>query len=100
MGTVKLTDRVKVATRAQKTLLHIVLMLKVWLISSIENRTPPMGEPNATATPAALAAVMISRVLPIENNKQDIQRWERHLLWLRLNLSNAPATNDPTQQAT
>ena len=33
MGTVKQTDRVKVATRAQKTLLHIVLMLKVWLIS-------------------------------------------------------------------
>lgn len=40
--------------------------------TSIENRTPPMGEPNATATPAALAAVMISRVLPIENNKQEI----------------------------
>jgi hypothetical protein len=31
-----------------------------------------MGEPNATATPAALAAVMISRVLPIENIKQEL----------------------------
>jgi len=78
----RLTDNVTVATRAQKKLLHIVLMLKVWLISycasdgaqpedtqngklaSIEKSTPPMGEPKATATPAALAAVMISRIFP------------------------------------
>lgn len=32
--------------------------------TSIENNTPPIGEPNATATPAALAAVTISRILP------------------------------------
>jgi hypothetical protein len=32
--------------------------------TSMEKRTPPMGEPNATATPAALAAVTISRILP------------------------------------
>jgi hypothetical protein len=79
----KRTARVKVATRAQTKLLHIVLMLKTWLISckrchqsycaildahtSIENKTPPMGDPNATATPAALAAVTISRILPAEN---------------------------------
>jgi hypothetical protein len=78
------TDKVKVATNAQNMLLHIVLMLKAWLISyiyicqrveinqnpqrsraSIENNTPPMGEPKATATPAALAAVTISLVLPL-----------------------------------
>jgi len=34
------------------------------VLTSIENRTPPMGEPKATATPAALAAVTISRILP------------------------------------
>jgi len=32
------------------------------ILTSIENRTPPMGEPKATATPAALAAVTISRI--------------------------------------
>lgn len=73
----RLTERATVATSAQKKLLHIVFILKVWLISyrirqlclgysyegqatSIENNTPPMGEPKATATPAALAAVTIS----------------------------------------
>ena len=30
----------------------------------MENKTPPMGEPNATPTPAALAAVTISLILP------------------------------------
>jgi hypothetical protein len=34
------------------------------ILTSIENKTPPMGEPKATATPAALAAVTISRILP------------------------------------
>jgi hypothetical protein len=34
--------------------------------TSMEKRTPPIGEPNATATPAALAAVTISRILPEE----------------------------------
>lgn len=33
--------------------------------TSIENNTPPIGAPNATATPAALAAVMISRVFTV-----------------------------------
>ena len=33
-------------------------------LTSIENSTPPIGEPNATATPAALAAVTISRIFP------------------------------------
>ena len=32
--------------------------------TSIENSTPPMGAPNATATPAAEAAVIMSRILP------------------------------------
>lgn len=30
----------------------------------MEKSTPPIGEPNATATPAALAAVTISLILP------------------------------------
>ncbi len=38
----------------------------IWsrFLTSIENSTPPIGEPKATATPAALAAVKISRILP------------------------------------
>jgi hypothetical protein len=32
----------------------------------MENKTPPMGEPKATATPAALAAVITSRILPMK----------------------------------
>lgn len=75
-----IADKVTVAMSAQKKLRHIVLMLKVWLIScvdmrlckqnrhgeptSMENKTPPIGEPNATATPAALEAVTISRIFP------------------------------------
>ena len=75
-----LTDKVIVATKAQTKLRHIVLMLKLLVISclelrmkvydyrteltSIENNTPPIGEPKATATPAALEAVMISRIWP------------------------------------
>ncbi len=38
-----------------------------WFLTSIENSTPPIGEPKATATPAALAAVKISRILPSRN---------------------------------
>jgi hypothetical protein len=38
----------------------MVLVEYAWFISSIENKTPPIGEPKATATPAALAAVRIS----------------------------------------
>lgn len=75
----RLTDNVTVATRAQKKLLQRVFMLNELLISckllyddmrnedqttSIENMTPPIGEPKATATPAALAAVTISLILP------------------------------------
>ena len=57
------TDRVKVATKAHTKLCHMVLFVKLWLISSIAKSTPPMGEPKATATPAALAAVRISLIL-------------------------------------
>jgi len=38
--------------------------------------TPPMGEPNATATPAALAAVTISRILPVRKNFRSLQNWQ------------------------
>lgn len=41
----------------------MVRVEKAWFISSIENNTPPIGEPKATATPAALAAVRTSRIL-------------------------------------
>jgi hypothetical protein len=75
----RLTDNVTVATRAHKKLLQRVFILNELLISckllcndmrnedqhtSIENMTPPIGEPKATATPAALAAVTISLILP------------------------------------
>lgn len=36
-------------------------------VTSIENNTPPIGEPKATATPAADAAVMTSLILPETN---------------------------------
>ncbi len=62
-----LTESVTVATSAHRKLLHIVLMLKLWLISSIEKSTPPIGEPKATATPAADAAVMTSRIFAVDN---------------------------------
>ncbi len=39
--------------------------------------TPPMGEPNATATPAALAAVTISRILPVRKNFRSLQNRQR-----------------------
>jgi hypothetical protein len=38
-------------------------------ITSIENSTPPIGAPNATPTPAALAAVTISRIFPDQGVK-------------------------------
>lgn len=34
-------------------------------LTSKENKTPPIGLPNATATPAAEAAVTISRILAV-----------------------------------
>lgn len=39
--------------------------------TSIANITPPMGDPNATATPAALEAVKISRILAEEPMHQN-----------------------------
>lgn len=51
-------------TIAQKKLLHIVLLGKKNETSSKLNKTPPMGAPKATATPAAEAADRISRFLP------------------------------------
>jgi hypothetical protein len=40
----------------------MVLLGKLELISSREKSTPPMGEPKATATPAALDADKISLI--------------------------------------
>ena len=34
-------------------------------LTSMEKSTPPIGDPKATATPAALDAVTISRILTI-----------------------------------
>lgn len=96
------TESVTVATRAQKKLLQSVFILKWLLIScahpvrfnttcrkdtltSIENSTPPIGEPNATATPAALAAVTISRIFPesIDKRGPAVSREKPHTLAMR-----------------
>ena len=45
-------------------LLHMTLGGKKYDTSSKLNKTPPIGAPNATATPAAEAALRISRLLP------------------------------------
>lgn len=50
----------------------MVLIGKLTAISSRANKTPPMGLPKATATPAALAAVTISRIFAWEREK----RWK------------------------
>lgn len=39
------------------------------LLTSIANRTPPMGDPKATATPAALEAVRISLILAVSRRR-------------------------------
>lgn len=51
-----------VAIIAQKKLFHMLRFEKVDVISSSANSTPPTGDPKATATPAALEAVSISRI--------------------------------------
>lgn len=56
------TCKTIVAIIAQKKLFHIVRLANVEVISSRAKRTPPTGDPNATATPAALEAVSISRI--------------------------------------
>jgi hypothetical protein len=51
--------------------------------TSMENITPPIGEPKATATPAADAAVKISRILPCQGPLSVMQgegRNKRHTL--------------------
>ena len=71
-------------------------------LTSMENNTPPIGEPNATATPAALAAVTISRIFPKCTNKQSPQQQpeEYRVPWLCENRPKSPATRLPTQHAT
>lgn len=68
------TCKMMVAIIAQKKLFHIVLFGNALLISSNANRTPPIGEPKATATPAALEAVSISLISAIisENTRQSM----------------------------
>lgn len=51
-------------------------------LTSMENNTPPIGEPNATATPAALAAVTISRIFPKCTNKQSPSNNQRNTVYL------------------
>lgn len=60
--TSRLTCNTIVAIKAQKKLRSIVLLGKFELISSRENSTPPIGDPKATATPAALDADKISLI--------------------------------------
>jgi hypothetical protein len=59
------TASTTVATNAQKKLLHIVFIGKLEDISSSENKTPPIGLPKATATPAAEHAENTSLVLAV-----------------------------------
>ena|ERR1700722_10251870 len=67
----------------------------------MENKTPPMGEPNATPTPAALAAVTISLILPcVWDETLKLLRNNDYLPWLRENLLKRPATRYPIQHAT
>jgi len=51
-------------------------------LTSIENSTPPIGDPNATATPAALAAVTISRIFPETMSKQSYIRNRKNIVYL------------------
>jgi len=53
--------------------------------TSMENNTPPIGEPKATATPAALAAVTISLILPTLHQSDQASSIQR------LTLSSAEA---------
>lgn len=68
--------------------------------TSMENITPPIGDPNATATPAALAAVTTWRILAEKDKMR--ARWTEHVgaPWLLANFGNQPATIKPIQQAT
>lgn len=70
-------------------------------VTSIENNTPPIGEPKATATPAADAAVMTSLILPeADMNTNNKKMMGCHELELREKRRDHPATRDPIQQAT
>jgi hypothetical protein len=48
------------------------LVILIETSTSIENSTPPIGEPKATATPAALAAVTISLILPLSHLSEKV----------------------------
>jgi len=52
------------------------------VLTSIENSTPPIGDPNATATPAALAAVTISRIFPESMSEQSSTRNRKNIAYL------------------
>lgn len=65
----------------------------------MEKSTPPMGEPKATATPAALDAVRISRILT-EGQRGHLMRLTGHSLWLSRYRGNSRATTLPTAHAT
>ena len=76
-------------------------MLKLLVISSMENSTPPIGAPKATATPAALDAVSISLIFPTQDNLGCVGLYWRfsHPPWLLEKRANRPATTLPTQHA-
>jgi hypothetical protein len=68
----------------------------------MENNTPPMGEPKATATPAALDAVKSSRILTVHGSQRRIAEGHEkgYSLWLRSYRLNILPTTLPTEQAT
>lgn len=59
----------KQATEAQRKQRHASLRLQTDVASSMANNTPPMGAPNAAASPAAAPADTSSRWSEFENRK-------------------------------
>ena len=62
---VMMRNRLRHAWSTKIYLLHMTFAGKKYETSSKLNRTPPMGAPKATATPAAQAALRMPRRLPV-----------------------------------
>ena len=85
------------------TNVHQVLafVLVMFVHTSMEKSTPPMGEPKATATPAALEAVKISRIFTVQMSHESKSNFgDRCVHLLREKPLKALAMRFPTQHAT
>ena len=67
---------VNVDTIAQKKICHESFMFQKLDTSSMENKRPPTGAPNADATPAAAPALMKLRLIRIYGSKH-LLYWTR-----------------------